>query len=197
MTPVKKLLHRAKSKGKSTGTELPIIGWRERLALPELAIATIKAKIDTGARSSAIHAFDIELFEKEDIAFVRFKVHPIQRSRKKVITAEAPLLDEREVRNSGGKAESRPVISTLVSLGDKQWPIELTLTDRDQMGFRMLLGREAVRRRFLVDPGKSYIQSSLPARKLKNRPKKSTGRKKLDENSNLVEKFLSVFDGSA
>ena len=193
MTTTKKLSHKSQSKPKSVAARLPVIGWREKLALPELKIAKIKAKIDTGARSSALHAFDIEQFKKGDIDFVRFKVHPLQRSRKKVIAAEAPLLDTRDVRNSGGKAESRPVISTLVSLGGSQWPIELTLTDRDQMGFRMLLGREAVRRRFLVDAGNSYIQSSLPSRKLKSH-KKKTGRKKLDENSNLVEKFLSVFD---
>ena len=189
----KSKLNKSKSKPKSTTATLPIIGWREKVALPELAIAKIKAKIDTGARSSALHAFDIEQFKKGDIDFVRFKVHPLQRSRKKVIEAEAPLLDTRDVRSSSGEAQSRPVISTLVSLGGNQWPIELTLTDRDQMGFRMLLGREAVRRRFLVDAGNSYIQSSLPARKLKSRKKKA-GRRKLDENSNLVEKFLSVFD---
>ena len=176
---------------------LPVIGWREKVSLPELAVAKVKVKIDTGARSSALHAFDVEVFQKGEVDFVRFKVHPLQRSRKKVVTAEAPLLDMREVRNSGGHAESRPVISTLVSLGGKQWPIELTLTNRDQMGFRMLLGREAMRRRFLVDPGKSYVQSSLPARKLKNNKKNSKGHKKLDANSNIVEKFLSLFDSPA
>ncbi|PZO13656.1 MAG: hypothetical protein DCF25_15850 [Leptolyngbya foveolarum] len=177
--------------------DLPVIGWREKVALPELAISTVKAKIDTGARSSALNAFDIEVFKKGEVDFVRFKVHPVQRSRKKVVAAEAALLDMREVRNSGGKAEFRPVISTLVSLGGKQWPIELTLTNRDQMGFRMLLGRQAVRHRFLVDAGKSYVQSSLPAHKLKSNKKSSNSRKKLDENSNLVEKFLSLFDTSS
>lgn len=187
----------ATSASKSAGSNLPVIGWREKVSLPELAISTVKAKIDTGARSSALHAFDIEIFKKGEVDFVRFKVHPVQRSRKKVIAAEAALLDMREVRNSGGKAESRPVISTLVSLGGKQWPIELTLTDRDQMGFRMLLGRQAVRHRFLVDAGGSYVQSSLPAHKLKSRKKSSKSRKQLDENSNLVEKFLSLFDTSS
>lgn len=177
--------------------DLPVIGWREKVALPELAISTVKAKIDTGARSSALSAFDIEVFKKGEVDFVRFKVHPVQRSHKKVVAAEAALLDMREVRNSGGKAEFRPVISTLVSLGGKQWPIELTLTDRDQMGFRMLLGRQAVRHRFLVDAGKSYVQSLLPAHKLKSNKKSSNSRKKLDENSNLVEKFLSLFDTSS
>ena len=96
------------STSESTGSHLPVIGWREKVALPELAISTVKAKIDTGARSSALHAFDIEVFQKGQVDFVRFKVHPIQRSRKKVVEAEAALLDMREVRNSGGKAESQP-----------------------------------------------------------------------------------------
>ncbi|MGB3768651.1 MAG: RimK/LysX family protein [Phormidesmis sp.] len=200
MTASKKPAHSASKPAVSnlTAANLPVIGWREKVALPELAIPAVKVKVDTGARSSALHAFDIEIFKKGETDFVRFKVHPIQRSRKKVIVAEAALLDMREVRNSGGKAESRPVISTLVSLGGEQWPIELTLTDRDQMGFRMLLGRQAVRRRFLVDAGGSYVQGSLPARKLKSRKKSSkSSRKKLDENSNLVEKFLSLFDASS
>ena len=187
----------AHSSSQSAASSLPIIGWREKVTLPKLDISTVKAKIDTGARSSALHAFDIELFKRGEVEFVRFKVHPVQRSRKKVVVAEAPLLEIREVRNSGGKAESRPVISTVVALGGKEWPIELTLTNRKQMGFRMLLGRQAVRRRFLVDSGKSYIQSSLPSRKLKNHKKRSKKRKKLDENSNLVEKFLSLFDTSS
>lgn len=177
---------------------LPIIGWRERISLPALAITSVKAKIDTGARSSALHAFDIEQFERDSVTFVRFKVHPFQRSRKKIITAEAPLLEMRKVRNSGGKVETRPVITTLVSTKTQQWPIELTLTNRDVMGFRMLLGRQAVRQRFLVDPGRSYVQSAVPTRKLKSPQKK---RKALPqptyENSNFVEKFLSLFDASS
>ncbi|MGC1310227.1 MAG: ATP-dependent zinc protease [Phormidesmis sp.] len=167
--------------------DLPIIGWRERVALPELNIISVKAKIDTGARSSAIHAFDVEVFKREDAEFVRFKVHPSQRSKTKTVTAEAPLLEMRTVRNSGGKAELRPVIVTTVAAGEQHWPIELTLTNRKVMGFRMLLGRQAVRRRFLVDPGKSYLQTSSK-RKLKNRKKSK------NENSNIVKKFLSLFD---
>ena len=176
---------------------LPVIGWREKVSLPELGISSVKVKIDTGARSSALHAFDIEMFKKGEVDFVRFKVHPIQRSRKKVIVAEAPLVDVREVRNSGGRAQSRPVILTMISLGGEQWPIELTLTNRRKMGFRMLLGRQGVRDRFLVDSGRSYVQSSLPAHKLKSGKPRSKGRRKLDENSNLVEKFLSLFDSAS
>lgn len=136
------------------------IGWREWLSLPDLDINHIKAKIDTGARSSALHAFDIEYFNQSDRLMVRFKVHPVQRDASVIIEASAPVLDKRRVRNSGGVAQERPVIKTPVALGEQQWPIELTLTNRDVMGFRMLLGREAIRDRFLVDPGSSYLLSS-------------------------------------
>jgi hypothetical protein len=177
--------------------DLPVIGWREKVALPELAVTSVKAKIDTGARSSALHAFDVELFERDGVEFVRFKIHPSQHSNKKTVTAEAPLLEMRTVRNSGGQTETRPVIRTLVAAGEHQWPIELTLTNRDVMGFRMLLGRQAVRQRFLVDSSQSYLQSSLPTHKLKGRKKMPTGGKQLsNENSNFIEKFLSLFDSS-
>ncbi|MBE9080496.1 ATP-dependent zinc protease [Romeria aff. gracilis LEGE 07310] len=136
-----------------------LIGWREWLGLPKLNIARVKAKIDTGARSSALHAFDIQPFRVDGKARVRFKVHPLQRQQH-TIEAEADLLEERMVRDSGGHTQQRPVIMTTVQLGDFCWPIELTLTNRDAMGFRMLLGRQAVRQRFLVDPGRSYLLSS-------------------------------------
>jgi hypothetical protein len=138
----------------------PVIGWREWLALPQLGIHQIKAKIDTGARSSALHAFDIETFTRQGKTWVRFNIHPHQHNNTDILTAEAELLDTRPVKNSGGQAQTRPVIQTSVALGGQQWPIELTLTSRDAMGFRMLLGRQAVRQRFLVDAGKSYVQSS-------------------------------------
>lgn len=142
-----------------------VVGWREIIALPELGIDKIKAKIDTGARSSALHAFHIEKFERNDKKFVRFQVHPLQRDSKTTITTEAELLEYREVRNSGGVAQLRPVILTRIKLGEKTWKIELTLTNRDVMGFRMLLGRQALRRQFLVDPGKSFIQSKRHLKK--------------------------------
>lgn len=145
--------------------EFPTIGWREWVALPELGIASIKAKIDTGARSSAIHAFDIHIIEPSAANAaseprVRFKVHPQQRDTACEIAAEAILVDRRIVRSSIGHEQLRPVIKTEVQVGSWIWPIELTLTNRDVMGFRMLLGRQAVRDRFLVDPGHSYLQSS-------------------------------------
>ncbi|MGC9505795.1 ATP-dependent zinc protease family protein [Baaleninema sp.] len=135
------------------------MGWREWVALPDLDIRAIKAKIDTGARSSALHAFDIEPFTENGKPKVRFKVHPIQRDTISTAIAEAEVLDRREVRNSGGKAELRYVVLTSVELAEQRWDIELTLTNRDVMGFRMLLGRQAVRGRFLIDPGKSYLLS--------------------------------------
>ncbi|MGD1897073.1 MAG: ATP-dependent zinc protease [Phormidesmis sp.] len=184
-------------------TDLPLIGWRERLALPELSVTSVKAKIDTGARSSALHAFDIELFKRADVDFVRFKVHPAQRHKKKTVTVEAQLLEMRSIRSSSGQAEMRPVIETLVATNSLQWPIELTLTNRDMMGFRMLLGRQAVRQRFLVDSGQSYLQSSAPKHKLKSsrakgrKTKKIKGSQKIKhENSNFVEKLRTLFNTS-
>ena len=137
--------------------ELPIIGWREWMALPEIGITRIKAKIDTGARSSALHAFDIETLKIDGKSMVKFKVHPQQRDTSKTVIATAKLIDERNVRSSSGKAELRPVILTEVNLMNKIWQIELTLTNRELMGFRMLLGRQAVRGIFLIDPSKSYL----------------------------------------
>ena len=141
---------------------LTIIGWREWLDLPDLAIHAIKAKIDTGARSSALHAFDLETFEANGCSMIRFQVHPYQRNSHYTITAEAELLEWRHVRSSGGHSQYRPVISTQVHLGGYCWPIELTLTNRDVMGFRMLLGRQAVRQKFLVHPGHSFLLSHRP-----------------------------------
>lgn len=136
-----------------------IIGWRETVTLPKLGIEQIKAKIDTGARSSALHAFDVQQLESNGKQIIRFQVHPIQRNNQITINTEAELLEYREVRNSGGIAQLRPVIMTEIKLGEQQWSIELTLTNRDVMGFRMLLGRQAVRNKFLVDPGRSFLQS--------------------------------------
>ena len=153
---------------------MPVIGWREWVSLPDLGVVEVKAKIDTGARSSALHAFDIEPFERDGQKMVRFKVHPYQRDSHHVITTEAILLDERHVRNSGGHAELRPVICTLLNVDGELWPIELTLTHRDVMGFRMLLGRQAIRERFLVDAGRSYVQSPGPVHGLKKKKRQSS-----------------------
>ncbi len=127
------------------------------MRLPDLAPDdAIKAKIDTGARTSAIHAWDIEHFARDGEPWVRFSLHPRQRDDTHVVSAEARLLEEREVRSSNGDVENRCVVSTTLALGEESWPIELTLTKRDQMGFRMLLGRTAMAGRLRVDPGVSY-----------------------------------------
>ena len=134
-----------------------VVGWREWNALPDLGIDRIKAKVDTGARSSSLHAYGMERFRRRGKSMLRFKVHPMQREHKLVVAAEAELLEMRKVRSSSGAESLRPVIVTDVQIGEERWPIELTLTRRDAMGFRMLLGRQAVRRRLLVDPGASFL----------------------------------------
>lgn len=144
---------------------LPIIGWREWIALPGLAVPAIKAKIDTGAKTSALHAFEIERFRRRGKEFVRFQVHPLQKNTELTIPTEAPLLEYRTVRSSSGHVTERPVISTEIALFEEVWTVQLTLAQRDQMGFRMLLGREAIRGRFLVDSGSSYRDSSRVPRK--------------------------------
>jgi len=137
-------------------------GWREWAALPDLGVDAIKVKLDTGARTSSLHAFDLQQFERDATPMVRFEVHPRQRSAKGAVQVEAEVVDERWVRNSSGSRELRPVIETRVRIGEDCWPIELTLTRRDQMGFRMLLGRQAVRRRAVVDPGSSFRAGRRP-----------------------------------
>lgn len=132
------------------------LGWREWAALPEFGVDAIKVKLDTGARTSSLHAFDMKRFQRGGVEMVHFEVHPEQRSRKDRVEVEAEVMDERWVRNSGGQRELRPVVETAVRIGDEVWPIELTLTRRDEMGFRMLLGRQALRKRAVVDPGSSY-----------------------------------------
>ena len=146
--------------------DLPVIGWRELVKLPDLGVKAIKVKVDTGARSSALHVFDLQEFEKEGEKWVRFKIYTSQRTQKTVVKSEAKVLEYRSIKNSGGKASLRPVIITNVTLLDDTWPVELTLANRDNMGFRMLLGRQAMRRRFLVDPSGSYYNGK-PKRKKK------------------------------
>lgn len=141
------------------------IGWREWISLPTLGVEWIKAKIDTGARSSSLHAFNVETFQREGRDFVRFQVHPFQRDGQTVIPAEAELVEFRRVRSSGGHETIRPVICTTIELLGTRCAIELTLASRDTMGFRMLLGRQALRQRFLIDPEASYIGGRPPRRK--------------------------------
>ena len=134
-----------------------VIGWREWVGLPDLAIAHIKAKVDTGAKTSALHAFYVRPFERDGMPWVRFGVHPLQGTVEQVIECEAPVKDVRRVTDSGGHAEMRPVIETTLLVQGERRLIELTLTDRENMRFRMLLGRSALKRRFVVDSGKSFL----------------------------------------
>jgi hypothetical protein len=136
------------------------IGWREWVGLPEMGVDRIKGKIDTGARTSALHAVDMEEYFADGILRVRFRLHPIQRDTRHGIVVDHEVIDERSVRSSSGITELRPVIQTVLALGARQWPIEITLTDRANMGFRLLLGREALRKRVLVDAGRSFLLGS-------------------------------------
>lgn len=133
------------------------LGWREWVHLPELGIDWIKAKVDTGARTSALHAFYTERFTRDGRDWVRFGVHPRQKNDDLVIHCEAPVIDERVVRDSGGHQERRTVIETVISLNGEERRVEMTLTDRDSMLFRMLIGRTAMNRDTVVSPGQSFL----------------------------------------
>ena len=148
--------------------ERPIVGWREWVALPGLGVPAIKAKIDTGAKTSAIHAWDVRHFEKDGVEHVRFKLHPEQKNDADEIACECPLLDTRVITSSNGMKQRRFVIAVDLAMGDATYPIELTLTNRDTMGFRMLIGRQALNGRWLVDPALSFATRNKPSKG--NRP---------------------------
>ncbi|WP_413478959.1 ATP-dependent zinc protease [Vibrio hibernica] len=140
-------------------TDKIIVGWREILSLPELGIETIKAKIDTGARSSCLHTFKLETFERDSELWVRFWVHPLQNNNDFIKECEAKVLDQRMVKDSGGHEEQRFVIQTMLKFNKEEWPIEMTLTNRENMLFRMLLGRTAMQNKIIVDPTVSFLIS--------------------------------------
>lgn len=132
-------------------------GWREWCALPELHLPAIKAKMDTGARTSAIHAFDIEAFTQDNSLWVRFNAHPIQGDEDLQVQCVAPVVDQRPIMSSTGHKEQRYIIATQVQFGSHTWNIELSLSNREPMRFRLLIGREALKGRVVVDPKHSYL----------------------------------------
>jgi len=145
------------------------LGWREWVGLPALGIQQIKAKIDTGARTSTLHAFEIEDFEEHGKKRVRFKIHPVQRENDSVIECVADVIDQRVVSDSGGHREKRWVIRTDIVIGPHTWPAEMTLTGRDNMLFRMLLGRTAMKHRARVDPARSYLVGKKRVKSIQSR----------------------------
>lgn len=141
----------------------PVMGWREWAVLPQLAVPAVKVKVDTGAKTSALHTFRLETFDRRGREYVRFWIHPLQRRKDIEIACEAPILEQRTVRDSGGHAEKRYVIRTSLRIGRHEWDIDLTLTSREDMLFRMLLGRRAVvEGGFVVDPRVSYLHGKRP-----------------------------------
>jgi len=141
-----------------------ILGWEEWIALPELGLPAIKVKVDTGARTSALHAVFVEPFGSRRAPKVRFGVHPIRGKADVEIVCEARVVDQREVRSSNGERERRYVISTPLRIADREWPIEVTLTNRDTMVYRMLLGRQAIIEGVLVDPSASFREPRLSSK---------------------------------
>lgn len=151
-----------KAKKKRRKAARTVVGWREWVALPELGLARLKAKADTGARTSALHAFAVRTLRD---GRVRFRIHPLQRDAGPTVECVAPLVGHRWVRSSTGHRTRRPVVLTRLVLGELSWPVEVTLVRRDVMGFRMLLGRQALRRRVVVDASRSNVAGPprLPA----------------------------------
>ncbi|MBF2052038.1 MAG: ATP-dependent zinc protease [Candidatus Sericytochromatia bacterium] len=133
------------------------VGWREWLALPELGISWLEAKIDTGAKTSALHAYTLNYFESDVLAYVSFDLHPNRHDTNHSVACQAQVIDQRVVSDSGGHKEKRYVIRTPVQIAGQLWPIEITLTNRENMAYRMLLGREAMRGRLIVDPQAAYL----------------------------------------
>ena len=141
--------------------ELKIIGWREWVSLPDFKIDEIKAKVDTGARTSSLHAFNLEIYKRGNSEFVSFSIHPNQRSSNNEIRCRSKILEFRKIKSSNGLSEIRPVILTKIKLLEEIFEIEMTLTNRDEMGFRMLIGRESIRNKFLINPSKSFYGNKI------------------------------------
>ena len=140
----------------ANNTSKIVVGSEEWCAFPNLGVPAIKARVDSGAKTSSLHAFNIQVFKKEGVPWVSFEVHPLQQNRKVVVRCEGLIVDRRMVKSSSGVSEKRYVIRTPLSIGEHTWEVELTLANRDSMGYRMLLGREAMGGRMLVDPSASF-----------------------------------------
>ncbi len=146
------------------------VGWREWVSLPSLAIPGIKAKIDTGARTSSIHASNIEVINKKGKRYARFTVYPLYNNRKIFIDCLTEIIDEKKVTDSGGKSEMRYFIRTDLVMGERRWEIDVTLTNREGMRFRMLLGREALAGKVIIDPKRQYLTGRVFSRSYDNIP---------------------------
>lgn len=151
-----------------TTRDVTVIGWREWVRLDSVGVPWVKAKVDTGARTSSLHAFDLQRHDLDGHPWVRFDVHPWQATAEDSVTVELPVHDVRTVRSSSGHEETRYVVLVQLVLGQRSVEAEVTLTDRDEMGFRMLIGREALVQGFLVDPALSYA-GGRPGRAVRRR----------------------------
>ena len=149
------------------GTKV-VVGAEEWCMFSTLGVPAIKARVDSGAKTSSIHAFNIQTFKRDNNPWVSFEIHPLQQNRTTTIRCEAPVIDRRNVKSSSGESEKRFVIKVPMQLGDHEWDVELTLTNRDSMGYRMLLGREAMNNRILVDPSESFLLGDRVIQKLMN-----------------------------
>lgn len=136
---------------------LTVVGWREWVELKDFNISAIKAKVDSGAKTSSLHAFDLEIHRRKTGDYVSFDIHPLQRNAKKSVRCRTKVLEFRKIKSSNGQTELRPVILMNIGFGGESFETEVTLTNRDEMGFRMLIGRKALRKRFLIDVSKSYL----------------------------------------
>lgn len=143
-----------------------VIGSEEWCSFPTLGIPAVKARVDSGAKTSSIHAFNLHKFTRDGERWISFEIHPLQGSRKAVLRCESRIVDRRTVKSSSGSSETRYVIRSMLNFGGQSWPVELTLANRDTMGYRMLLGREAMNGRMLVDPSASFLHGDLHAEEL-------------------------------
>ncbi|WP_188151271.1 ATP-dependent zinc protease family protein [Teredinibacter waterburyi] len=144
-----------------TATIKKLIGCEEWCSFPSLGIAAIKARVDSGAKTSCIHAMNIRVVKREGVRWVKFDIHPLQKNRRTHLSCEAKLVDRRVIKSSSGDTQKRVVIAVPMTLGDDTWEVQLTLTNRDSMGYRMLLGREAMVGRVIIDPELQFCMGNL------------------------------------